>query len=429
MNITAPIVESEIVQPTALEAISNAEINQSIATARRFPRNLPAVKLAMMSFATLDQETAESCFYTLPRGGKNIQGPSVRLAEIAISCYGNLRVASRIIETVSSGDAPHVTIQAVAMDLEKNVSISIEKRRRIVGKKSRGGAIDEDDINLASNAGSAIALRDAVFKVVPLALIKPVFEAARKVAIGDERTLADRRAKAIETFAKMGVPKERVLHKMEKKSIEEIGLAELETLIGFYNAIKEGEVRIDEAFPNLTEAKTSDLAPKMPSAPPTAPVAPANQQTKAEPVAQPQPTAVASVTCRFCGEEVKDMAGHECGGMREAMRSPNAPAPAPAQQAQPIEPEPTQAAAPAFAPEPMPTPNAPDNDALESVRMLAKQSMVSEKAVMLFCQKNKLAKKEQKELSELASGKLLNLIKAWENIKSEIQKIETELTA
>lgn len=393
MNQTTEI---EVLQPSALEAISNAEINNSIATARRFPRNLPAVKLAMMSFATLDQDTAESCFYTLPRGGKNIQGPSVRLAEIAISCYGNLRVASRVISTVSNGESPHVVIQAVAMDLEKNVSISIEKRRRIVGKKSRGGAIDEDDINLASNAGSAIALRDAVFKIVPLALIKPVFDAARKVAIGDERTLNDRRAKCIETFAKMGIPKERVLHKLEKKSVEEIGLAELETLIGFFNALKEGEIRIDEAFPPITTANTGDIA----GAPKPAPEP--KKETKPEAKKEAAPDGDLGPVCKYCQQPVEDMSKHECEPMKAAIAAAGGATPSPT--------------------------NLPD-DPLVAVKLLAQQAGIAETVVIEFMRRNKLAKPEQTKLTEFAGVKLKKLADSWVGILPELTKIQAEAAA
>lgn len=239
----------EIVQKSAIESISRAEVDMQISTAKRYPRSISQVKSDMISFATLDQETAESCFYSLPRGGKTIQGPSVRLAEIAISCYGNLRAGTRIIETVTTGDSPHVLVQAFCHDLQTNVAICVEKRRRIVGKKSKGGAIDEDDINLAANAGSAIAFRDAVYKVVPGALIRPVYEQAKKVAIGDAKTLADRRSKAIAAFGKMGVQSDRVLSAISRASIEEVTISDLETLIGLHTAIKDGQTSIDESFP------------------------------------------------------------------------------------------------------------------------------------------------------------------------------------
>jgi hypothetical protein len=277
--------ETEVLQPAAVESITRGEIDIAINTARRFPRQPAVVRTKMMSLATMDTETAEACFYTLPRGGKNIQGPSVRLAEIAVACYQNLRVGTRIIQTVSHGENPHVVIQAVCFDLENNSCVTIEKRRRIVGKKSKGGAIDEDDINLATNACSAIAFRDSVFKIVPLILVKPVFEAARKVAIGDAKTLVDRRAKCLETFAKMGISKERVLAKLERKSVDEIVLDDIEVLLGLHNAIRENEIAPDEAFPSIAQAAKT-TAPAAP-APPT----PATTSTQPPPAASEPPVA------------------------------------------------------------------------------------------------------------------------------------------
>ena len=290
-NPSSPLdIATEIIPPSALESISRAETDILVATARRYPRQLSKVKSEMISFATLDQDTAEACFYKLPRGGKNIEGPSVRLAEIAVSCYGNLSAGSRIVETVTSGDNPHVTVQAYAIDLEKNVRITIEKRRRIVGKKSKGGVIDEDDINLAANAGAAIAFRDAVFKVVPGALIKPVFEQAKAVAIGNAATLEDRRARALERFAKMGVDSKRVLASLGKAKIDEIVLDDLETLFGIHTAIKDGQMTIEEAFTpkTITEANPAarrspiaEAAAKKPDKPAEAPVTPVPTETPA----------------------------------------------------------------------------------------------------------------------------------------------------
>jgi hypothetical protein len=246
--------------PSAM--LARAEIDRQIATAKAHPRILSVVKRKMLDFATLDSETAEGCFYKLPRGGKVIEGPSIRLAEIAACTYQNMRIESRVIDT-DLGDNPHVTIRAMAFDLENNVAVAIEKRRRITGKKSKGGVPDEDDINLAVNAGSAIALRDAIFKVVPLALVKPVMEQAKRTATGDAKTLTERRGKCIDQFSKMGVSKDRVLAAIEKQSVDDIGLAELETLIGLFTAIKDGQTNIDEAFPPLKPGSETPGKPKV----------------------------------------------------------------------------------------------------------------------------------------------------------------------
>lgn len=224
-----------------------------IVAAQDNPRNIGIVKREMLAYATLDEETAAACFYSLPRGGKTIQGPSVRLAEIALSCYGNAAVRTRIISMETDGDQPHVVVCSEARDLEKNVSVSIEKRRRVVGKKDyktgERKTPDEDDINLAVNACSAIAYRDAVFKVIPGALIKPVYEKAREVAVGRATSFNAKRDAVIARLNQMGVHTPRILAVMEVKSADEITGDKLADLIGLGTAIKEGTVTIEEAFP------------------------------------------------------------------------------------------------------------------------------------------------------------------------------------
>jgi hypothetical protein len=240
-----------------IEAGERAIIDMQIATAKRYPRKPLAVKDEIMSAATLDMETAEACFYTLPRAGKDIKGKSVRLAEIALAAYGNIKAGTRIVSTVKDGDNPHVIIQAVCIDLEKNNAVTIEKRRRITAKNAKGGGkrpIDEDDIQLAVNACSAIAFRDSVFKIIPGTMTNPACDAAMKVAIGDAKTLASRRATAVDRICKMGVDKKRVFAAVGKTALEEIDLADLETLFGLYNAIKEGQSTPDEAFPEAAKA-------------------------------------------------------------------------------------------------------------------------------------------------------------------------------
>lgn len=295
---TAPTFDEQPqrIEPTALDTIQRAEIDLQISTAKRYPRHLGMVKQAMMSFATLDVETAESCFYSLPRGGKNIQGPSVRLAEIAVSCFGNLRVGSRVVSTVTDGQHPHVVVQSVCHDLEKNVAVTMEKRRRISKKKSKDH-IDEDDISLAANAGAAIAFRDAVFKVVPMALIKPVFDQAKRVAIGDAKTLVDRRARMEEAFSKMGVTKEMILARLEKKTLDDVDLPDMEILIGLHTALKDGDTTIDEiflppkpakpTFEGPSNGRTNNIAPLPPQEPPPPQPTPAPDNV---PMETPQPT-------------------------------------------------------------------------------------------------------------------------------------------
>jgi hypothetical protein len=239
----AQTLELEIVQPTALESIERANVDMQISTAKKYPRSLSSVKHRMMDLATLDQETAESCFYKLNRQGKSIEGPSIRLAEIAASSFGNIRYGARVI----SNDGKKITAQGFSHDLETNVYCAVEISRRIT---NRDGATYSEDMQVVTgNAACAIALRNAMFKVVPFALVKPIYEAAKQAAVGDIKTLAERRTRMLKQFSAMGIDEKRICATLEKSGIEEIGLIELETLIGLYNAVKDGEQKIDEAFP------------------------------------------------------------------------------------------------------------------------------------------------------------------------------------
>lgn len=233
-----------------IESQSRGEVDVQIATAKRFPRSVKRFVAKATELATLDEETAQSCFYSLPRDGKNIEGPSARLAEIVAASWGNIRAQANIIDE----DGGFITAQGICWDLENNVAVSTEVRRRITQKNGR--RFSDDMIGVTANAACSIALRNAVFKVVPMALVRPVYRKAREVAIGNADTLNDRRQKMIAYFGKMGVRPEQICAKVEKAGIEDIGLDEIGILIGISTAIKEGDTTIDEQFPAA--------APKLP---------------------------------------------------------------------------------------------------------------------------------------------------------------------
>lgn len=255
--------QTEIINTTAIESIERAQIDMQIATARRYPRSLSTVKSRMLSFATLDEETAAGCFYTLPgrKGGDNkpIQGPSVRLAEIALSSYQHIRAGSRIIED----DGKFITAQGVVHDLENNVVVSIEVKRKVTTKEGR--RYSDDMIATAGNAACSIALRNAAFRVIPLALVKPVYEAAKRLAIGDGKSLVQKRAQAVEYFGKIGVTKEQICAVLEVPKVDDINLDHLEVLLGYATAIKDGDCTVDEVFNAKKESAVPEFLKEQPT--------------------------------------------------------------------------------------------------------------------------------------------------------------------
>ena len=198
------------------------------------------------TIATLDNSTAEDCFYALRRQGTLIEGVSVRLAEIIAGAWGNMRVQTRII----GNDGKTITAQGVCHDLETNLAVSVEVKRRITDKS--GKTYSEDMQVTTGNAASAIAFRNAVLKVVPKAVTKRVIDEIKQVALGKAIDLETRRQNMIAYFGKLGVSQTDILTYCGVKRIEEITSEMVFELSGLKNAIKEGTTTVAEPFKQNT---------------------------------------------------------------------------------------------------------------------------------------------------------------------------------
>lgn len=236
----------EICQAEMLQAINRAEVDIQISTAKQYPRELPRVLNQIETYATMDTETAEDCFYALRRGRGDdnavIEGVSVRLAEIIAGAWGNLRIQTRII----GNDGKTVTCQGICHDLETNVAVSTEVKRRITDRNGR--TFSEDMQVVTGNAASAIAFRNAVLKVVPKAVTKKVINNIKQVALGKSIDLETTRQNMIGYYAKIGVTQQQIFDYLEIKNLAEIDKEKVFELRALANAIKEGTTTVAETF-------------------------------------------------------------------------------------------------------------------------------------------------------------------------------------
>lgn len=300
----AEIREPEVIEGGALGALNRSEIDVQIVTAKRYPRSIVAFRRQALEMATLDEETAGSMFYTLPRSGKTIEGPSVRLAEVVGSAWGNLRYGARVLELGEK----FLTAQGACFDLEKNIAIQVEVRRRITDKQGR--RYNDDMLTVTANAACSIALRQAVFKVVPFAYVKPIYEEAKLVSIGKTLTMEQRRTRALEWFSKVGAGELKVLALLGRKGVEDITVEDLVTLQGLKTAIKDGDTTVDDAFREVSTPQASGPAPATPD-----PLVVKAQASPAAAAAAPgcthpdvPPSSLSpgvTVACPKCGEELR----------------------------------------------------------------------------------------------------------------------------
>lgn len=236
----------------ALEAVDRAQIDVQVATAKQHPRSVDKSLKQAETLATLDEETAASMFYMLPRGGKKIEGPSARLAEVMAYSWGNLRADADIV----AEDRTHVTAMGTCFDLEKNVAVRVRVKRRITDR--HGNRYNEDMIGVTSNAAISIALRNAVFKVIPAALVQRVYKKARRASIGEAGTIEQKRQNALAWFSKLGVTEEQIFRLLEVGGMADIGEDALITLRGLRTALQEGETTVEQAFDRPSGAAGAD---------------------------------------------------------------------------------------------------------------------------------------------------------------------------
>lgn len=237
-------------QSTMLEALNRSEVDMQIATAKAYPRDVKKSLDRIKAMAKADEETANGCFYHLSRGGDEINGVSVRMAEIIASCWGNLRVQSRII----GNDGRTITAQGVCHDLESNLAVSVEVKRKITGKN--GQTFSEDMQVVTGNAACAIAFRNAVLKVVPKAITQGVINEVQEEA-KKNIDLAKNRQQCVGYFVSLGVAETQLFEFLGINTMEEITADMIMNLRGIATAIKEGTTTVQETFVKPADEKAA----------------------------------------------------------------------------------------------------------------------------------------------------------------------------
>lgn len=225
-----------------IRELVSAEIDQQISTAHAYPRSITKVNRNINSLVTLDQEFAKECTFALPRGGKPVTGPSIRMAEVVFSQWGNCRGGARVVHV----DRKEMFIEAEGIfhDLETNAATTKRVRRRI---SDRNGKILSDDmIIVTGNAACSIAFRNAVLAGVPKMVWGPSYDTALRMIKGDVKTLPERRTAAMTAMAAFGLKPDQVYALVGAGGEADIGLDQLVVIGGFHNALKNEELTVEE---------------------------------------------------------------------------------------------------------------------------------------------------------------------------------------
>ncbi len=249
---------SENLQQLA-DPVERANVDSQVATAKQYPRDIKRALNNSIAMATMDVETAQSMSYALPRGGKPITGPSVHLAKLIVSNYGNIRAEAKVVQITDK----QIISRGTCWDLENNVATAFEVRRSIIGKGGR--RFSDDMITVTGNAANSIAYRNAVFSVIPRVITDKVYNAAQHMITGDlstEEQLVSRRKKCIDFFHdEYGVSEKEVVMLCGKQTVNQIKAEQISMLLGIAQSLKDGDTTIEEVMkPYRKQQAEADIA-------------------------------------------------------------------------------------------------------------------------------------------------------------------------
>ena len=231
-----------------------AEAQGKLVIAKRFPRD-EVQSYAKAMEACQRPTMAAKAFYSFPRGGQTVEGPTIRFAEELARCWGNIDYG---IKELSQDDGKS-EMQAYAWDLETNAQSvqnftnphQREQGRKMVTLTSQRD-IYENNANMATRR-----LRSRILAILPAWFVEDAIAECKKTLAGQNDTpLIDRVKKMVVQFAKLGVTQE-MIEKRLKRKVDTMTSDDFVEYVGIYNAVKGGESKIADWFDAQKEA--SDL--------------------------------------------------------------------------------------------------------------------------------------------------------------------------
>lgn len=231
---------------TTAQAMARHEIEGAIIIANRFPRNEgDAFGRIMESCKRFT--FAGMAVYSYPRGGQQIEGPSVNLAREAARCWGNIRYGCDIVHD----DDENRTVRGWAWDLQTNTKETQDATFAKLIYRKKGGWIkpDERDLRELTNKHGAICVRNCLVHLMPPDLTNEAMDTSKAtVRAGVAQDMDAHRKKMIVAFRSVGVTVEALEahlgHPLSQAHADEV--ANLRTI---YKSIADGNSTWSEYAP------------------------------------------------------------------------------------------------------------------------------------------------------------------------------------
>jgi len=274
-----------------------AEVQGAIILAKRFPRN-QIEAMDKISTACQRPGLAEQALYSYSRGGTEITGPSIRLAEAIAQNWQNLQFGIRELEQ-RNGES---TVEAFCWDVETNtrhVKTFQVKHERHTKKGSYRLEDPRDIYELTANQG-ARRLRAAILAIIPGDVIESAVTQCEQTLKAKADTSPEALKKLVDAFAPYSVTKEQIEKRIQRR-LDTITPAQLVNLRKIYNSLRDG-MSVPADWFEVEEAKPSSGTESLKEKIKAKGKAPGKEETAPNPCPDNLETTYLKSHCDKCGK-------------------------------------------------------------------------------------------------------------------------------
>lgn len=228
-----------------------AEAVASMQMAKMCPRDIVAARDRILNACTRPKLAETACF-TYARGGTEVTGPSIRLAEMLAQNWGNMTFGIRELEQ-RNGES---TCEAFAWDMETNArQTKVFQVRHIRHTRQGDKALTDprDIYELVANNG-ARRLRACILGVIPGDIVEEAVQAC-DLTLKTKFEVTPERIKALnEKFAEYKVTTEQIEKRIQCR-IQAMKPAQMASLGKIYNSLKDGMSKPEDWFETTPAAE------------------------------------------------------------------------------------------------------------------------------------------------------------------------------
>lgn len=235
------------------------EVRAAMVIAKKFPRNqIEAVDRILNSCTR--PTLANSALYSYPKGGQEVTGPSIRLAETLAQEWGNMQFGIRELSSSNKMSS----VEAFAWDMERNVRQT--KTFQVGHTRFSGGTLKDlkdprDIYEQVANQG-ARRLRACILGVIPGDIVEIAVQQCEKTQKNTVEVTAETIKAMLDAFSANFDLAQELIEKRLGKRAEAINASQLLQLRKIYQSLKDGMSKPSDWFDIAEEVqapKTSTI--------------------------------------------------------------------------------------------------------------------------------------------------------------------------